>query len=360
VKEQYTTELMVEKTLKVYNDAATQTRVLVIKLSSVGDVILTTAALRALKEQFGSRYHIALLVGEGAKEAVVRCPYIDELVVCDFKGKDRGMQSFLTLGSRLRRKYFDIAIDLQNNRRSHLLSLLSWARDRFGYDNGKLSFFLNRRIRLPQDAIDPIAHQFKILEALGVVLKDPRLELWPSQEDRQYISNFLASHWMNANQKVVGINVSASRRWASKVWPQTAMAKLCDYLGKQDIRVVITGKEEDDAYAQELIEKAKGSKPINACGKTTLNQLYCLVQQCHVFISGDSAPLHIAAASGTPFIALFGPTDPRRHLPPAKRFVVIQKALPCVPCYKPECAHKKCMEAISAEEVFEAVTALLR
>ncbi|RJO65140.1 MAG: lipopolysaccharide heptosyltransferase II [Candidatus Omnitrophota bacterium] len=360
VKEQYTTELMVEKTLKVYNDAAAHTRVLVIKLSSAGDVILSTAAFRAIKEKFGSRYHITLLVGEDAKEVVARCPYIDELVVCDFKGKDKGVRSFFALGSRLRRKYFDVVIDLQNSRRSHLLAWLSWAVERFGYDNGKLSFFLNRRIKLPRDAIDPVTHQFKLLEPLGIEPKDPRLELWPSQEDRQYISGFLSSHWMNANQKIVGINVSASRRWTSKVWPLSAMAKLCDYLGRQDIRVVITGKEEDGAYAQQLIEKAKGSKPINACGKTTLNQLYCLIQQCHVFISGDSAPLHIAAAAGTPFVALFGPTDPRRHLPPAKRFMAIQKDLPCVPCYKSECAHKKCMEAISAEEVFEAVNTLLR
>lgn len=360
VKEQYTTELMAEKTLKVYTDALVHYKVLVVKLSSVGDVILSTAALRAIKEKFGSRYHITLLVGEEAKEAVLRCPYIDELVVCDFKGKDKGMRNFVSLGANLRRKYFDMAVDLQNSRRSHVLTWLSGAVARFGYDNGKLSVFLNHRIKLPQAPIDPVTHQFKILDALGVELKDPRLELWPSEDDRRYISGFLGSHWVNANQKLVGINVSASKRWTSKMWPLHAMAQLCDYLGKQDIRVVITGKGENDAYARQLIEKAKGTKPINACGKTTLNQLYCLIQQCHVFISGDSAPLHIAAAAGTPFIALFGPTDPRRHLPPAKRFTVIQKKLPCTPCYKSDCTHKKCMEAITAEEVFEAVTALLQ
>ncbi|MBI5144587.1 MAG: glycosyltransferase family 9 protein, partial [Candidatus Omnitrophica bacterium] len=97
-----------------------------------------------------------------------------------------------------------------------------------------------------------------------------------------------------------------------------------------------------------------------ACAKTTINQLSCLIKKCRVYISSDSAPLHIAAAMGTPFVALFGPTDPRRHLPPAKDYVVIKKELDCSPCYKSKCKTKKCMEMIKPQEVVEAVEKLLK
>jgi ADP-heptose:LPS heptosyltransferase len=85
-----------------------------------------------------------------------------------------------------------------------------------------------------------------------------------------------------------------------------------------------------------------------------------LIRKCSVFISGDSAPLHVAAAVSTPFVALFGPTDPRRHLPPAKNFAVIKKDAGCGPCYKPKCAKIRCMAAITPDEVLAQVEKLLK
>ena len=93
---------------------------------------------------------------------------------------------------------------------------------------------------------------------------------------------------------------------------------------------------------------------------TSVNQLACLIKRCTVYISPDSASLHIAASQGVPFIALFGPTDCRRHLPPAKDFIVINKDLTCSPCYKPKCKTKKCMELITPEEVLGAVDRLIK
>jgi ADP-heptose:LPS heptosyltransferase len=103
----------------------------------------------------------------------------------------------------------------------------------------------------------------------------------------------------------------------------------------------------------------KEAKIINACGKTTVNELACLIAKCALYISADSASLHIAASQGVPFVALFGPTDPRRHLPPAKDFVLIYKGLSCSPCYKPKCKSRQCMELITAEEVLAAVDKLM-
>jgi len=186
------------------------------------------------------------------------------------------------------------------------------------------------------------------------------LELWFTAADKSYIEEFLNSEWASANQKFIGINVSASGRWRTKNWPLEHIAKLCEALSARDFRVVITGTEKDLSEASTLMNKAKNARIINACARTSANQLACLIKKCSVYISSDSAPLHIASAVGTPFIALFGPTDFRRHLTPAKECIVLKKDLPCSPCYKSKCKANKCMQLIKPEEVMEAVDKLLK
>lgn len=359
VKEKYNVELMVKSTLEVYKEALNSFTILIIKLSSLGDIILSSAALRALREKFKVNYKISFLVGEESKEVLLRCPYIDELLVADRTHKDRGIKGLVSLGSALRNKRFDIVIDLQNNRYSHLLSWLTFSPKRYGYDNKKLGFLLNFRLKDEKPPLDPVTHQFRVLKLLGVELQEPRLELWPSEQDMSYVNDLLASHWLSVNQKLIGLNLHASPRWRTKVWPLEYAAKLCEDFLKHDVRVVITGTKEDVPYAESLIHMVKTNKPIIMCGKTSINQLACLIKRCAVFISSDSAPLHIAAAMQTPFVALFGPTDSRRHMPAAEKFVVLKKDLACAPCYKAKCKTNACMVLIKPEEVLKETLSLL-
>jgi len=332
---------------------------LIIKFSSLGDIILSAPALRAIREKFGEKYKISFLVGEGSKEALLLCPYIDELLVCDFKNKDKGLKGFLKLARALRKKNFDLVVDLQNNRRSHLLSFLSLSLNRYGYDR-KFGFLLNHRAKDDSAPLDPLTHQFRILAMLGIGLQNPELELWPSAEDRDYVDAFLNSQWLSPQQKIIGINISASIRWKTKNWPLHHIAKLCEELSRRDMRVAVTGTGKDLKTAEELLNLVKEAKIINACDKTTVNQLACLIKRCALYISPDSASLHIAASQKIPFIALFGPTDPRRHLAPAKGCVLMKKDLPCSPCYKSKCKTKECMELIKPQEVLETIERLLK
>ena len=357
VKEKYTLEKMTQATLSVYEEALRNLNILVIKFSSLGDVILSSAGLKAIRKKFPV-HKLSVLVGLGAKEALLNCPYIDELLVCDFKNKDKGLRGFLRLVGLLRKKSFDLVIDLQNNRKSHLLAFLSGGMMRYGYDR-KWGFLLNRRIKDDGAITDPVTHQFRVLRLLGIDYQEEKLEIWPTREDKQYIENFLASQWISTEQKLVGINLSASSRWASKDWPLDYIVELCAVLAKNNIRLVMTGTEEDAQVTEGLIATIKEGKPINACGKTTVNQLASLIKLCNVYVSCDSAPLHIACAAGTPFVALFGPTDHRRHIFPLKNAEVLRKDFPCGPCYKAKCKTKKCMQTIKPQEVLEAVLRLL-
>jgi len=360
VRALYNTALFVENTLKVYEEALSNFKILIIKFSSLGDVILSTAALRAIREKFPRcSHHISLLVGEESRDAVLRCPFIDELLVCDLKSRDKGLRGLFNLSEMLRKKNFDLVIDLQNNRKSHILSYLSGARLRYGFDNGKLSFLLNHRIANDTPLMLPVPHQFRILSMFGIESGDARLELWPSKEDENYIEEFLLAEWLSSSQKIIGINISASAKWLTKNWPAQNILKLCSELNRRDMRVVVTGTDKDLKAAQFLVNSLKGAKIINACDRTTINQLASLIKKCSVYISADSSPLHIAAAVHTPVVALFGPTDPRRHMPPADKCVVIKKDIECSPCYKEQCKEIKCMQLIKPEEVLEAVEKLL-
>jgi len=360
VKEKYNPELMLKNTLDVYKDVLSNFKILIIKFSSLGDIILSTAAIRAIREKFRQNYKISFLVGQESKDVLLRCPYIDELMVIDFKNKDKGLAGMFKFANTLRKNDFDMVIDLQNNRKSHMLSFLTLSLNRYGYDNKKFSRLINHRIKDDLPLLDPVAHQFRILGMLGIDLKDSQLELWPTEEDRQYVDELLSSQWLSTNQKLVGLNISASDRWLTKAWPQKHIAKLCEELANRNLMVVLTGTQKDLEKSKELVNMVKNTKLIDACAKTTVNQLACLIKKCAVYISADSSPLHIAAAVNTPVVALFGPTDPKRHMPIAKNSVVIKKDLECSPCYKPKCKNNKCMELITPEEVLAAIMNLLK
>jgi len=367
VKEKYNVELMVKNTLDVYRQALSNFKILIIKFSSLGDIILSTAALRAIREKFPQgtsgapeNFKISFLIGEESKDILLRSPYIDELLVCDLKNKDKGLGGLWGIGRILRKKNFDLVIDLQNNRASHILAYLSGCINRYGYANKKFAFLLNHTIQDEKLPVDPLTHQFRILKMLGINLLDNRLQLWPSSEDAKAVDELLNAQWLSEAQKIVGINISASPRWSTKRWPLGHLICLCQELELKDIRVVITGAQNDLDFANLLVNSLKNTKIINACGKTTINELAVLIKRCHVFVSADSSPLHIASAVGAPFIALFGPTNPRRHLPPGKDYIVINKNLNCSPCYKTKCRSRRCMVGINPAEVLAAIMKLLK
>ncbi|MCX5715472.1 MAG: lipopolysaccharide heptosyltransferase II, partial [Candidatus Omnitrophica bacterium] len=360
VDEKFSLEKMCRDTLLVYEEALNTKNVLVIKISAIGDVILSVPSLRAIRQKFQNA-NIKVLVGLRARNSLKGCPYINDIIVCDFDGKDRGLFGMLKVAGILRRHNLDIVVDLQNNRKSHLLAFLSCAALRFGYRNTKLGFFLNRGIKDIKGPVGPIDHQLRILNSLGISTEDKRLEIWPSKEDEEWADNFLGSSWISQAQPLVGINIGSSERWATKRWPINNIAKLCDELSARfGVRVIITGIKKDIAAGRKVASMTK-ARPIVACGKTNITQLAALMKRCRVFITADSAPIHVATAINIPFVALFGPTDPRRHLASIEQAVIIKKDLRCSPCYKSRCLFNyRCMKRITVEEVLEAASGFLK
>jgi len=358
IEQHYTLARMAEATLEVYREVLGVTRILVVKLSALGDVVLTTGSLKALRQKFPNADLQCLTSPDGAA-VLQHCPYLNDIIV--FDPRNKGLAGIWDLGRVLRKRRFDKVVDLQNNRTSHVLSFLSMAPQTCGYDNGKFGFLLNRRIKDDLRGLAPVEHQFRVLGLLGLAY-DPGvfLELWPSDRDREYVRSLLESEWLGNVQDFIGLNLAASAQWPTKNWPPGHMAKLCDLLAGQNIRVVLTGQDKDRPLARWVINRTK-AKPANLVGKTNILQLAALLGRCRVYVSPDSAPLHVASAMKVPIVALFGPTDPRRHMPPGNA-IVLKRDLKCSPCYSGRCKIRThaCMEDITPEEVFRKIKELMK
>jgi lipopolysaccharide heptosyltransferase II len=357
VESDFNLEKMMERTIAVYEEAFNKTNILVIKISAIGDVILSIPSLRAIRAKY-PHGNIKVLVGLQAREVLDGCPYINDRIVCDLKGKHKGLGGLLRLAKELQGECFDIAIDLQNNKKSHILAFLSLAGQRYGYDNGKWSFLLNNRIKDDAPHLDPLEHQFRTLRLAGIKCVDKKLDLWPSEYDDKQAEKFLLDNWVKPAQPIVGINIRASSRWLSKNWPPSFIVELCDRLAKEhNTRVVLTGSKEDAVFAKSIAAEAK-STPLVAADKTTIMELAALMKRFRVYVTPDSAPMHIAAAVGTPSIALFGPTAPERHAAPVKTCVILCKGseFRCSPCYAPVCRKRaSCMRKITVDDVVRAM-----
>lgn len=354
VEKEFSLSTMVKKTIAVYEQIKRNKHILVIKLGALGDVILISSALKALREHFPGAY-IEVLVKNEFKTILQICPYLDDLIILRNKSLAEIVKRILLL----RKKEFDIAVDFQNNNLSHFMSFAAGIPMRYGYKNKKLGFLLNQPVVETDQKLDPLMHQLQVLNLLGIKNIDKNLQIWISDKEEEFIEEFLTQNWYNKNQLLIGINAIASHRWKSKLWHRQRYAQIADMLAENfNARVVFTGTENDLDSVEKIISHTK-CKPINACGKTSLMQLAALIRRCSVLLTVDSAPMHIAAAVRTPFVALFGPTDPECHLPFSEKFALIKKDLKCSPCYKSSCFRKSCMAQITVEEVYKVITSLL-
>lgn len=360
IKNKFLLKHMAASTIKVYEELLAHQNILVVKLSAFGDVVLITAALRAIRKKF-PQANIHCLVGMPFRKVLQNCPYIDGLIFIDRKDKDRGLLGLFKLGGKLHKHRFDKIIDFQNNKLSHLLTWFSYPKESYGYKNRKWGGLLTNSILDQKRDLPPVEHQFEVLKLLDIPLADQHLQLWPSANEKQSVKLLLEEEWLSNAKKIVGINMAASEKWSSKNWAIENLAKLCDMLSSHNIRVVLTGMETDKPEALALCALCK-SKPANLVGKTDVMQLAVLIGRCQVYVTPDSAPLHVAAAMGTEVVAFFGPTSSKRHVPPTKKITIFEKSLPCAPCYSGRCliGTHDCMNQIDVTEVFDAICAALK
>ena len=349
---------MAHDTLRAYEDCVTRPRIVVWKLSALGDVILAVPSLRAVRRRFPEA-HLGVVTNRAMHEVLASCPYVNEVLLYDPSGRDRGLRRMLAFLARLRQEAFDWSLDLQNSRRTHWLAWLAGIPVRIGYDR-KSAGVLTRAVRLPNVVLTPLAHQFHLLRQAGFSPEEDRLELWPSPRDERSAEQLLGDPPPGPRSRLVGLHPGGSARWKTKRWPLGRWIQLCEALHARQYQLVVVGGPDEHELASAMIQALRA--PVRmVIGRTSVMELACVIQRCGAFVAHDSASLHVAAAVGTPTVALFGPTDPRRHLPPQFSGRVLRRPVWCSPCYSRWCRTitHACLEEISVNEVVRAVLELI-
>ncbi len=350
----FTLEQMVDRTLEVYQEIKRERKILIIKLGAAGDLILAVPSLRMIRQRFPDA-HISLMVDKKLAALVSGTPYLDEIFPVDRK-KLPGLSYLLKLAKQVRAENYDVSVDLQNSKWTHLLAYLGGIGERFGFSRGKFGFLVNRPDRTFEVREAPVRHQFRVLSKLGVKDYDEKLELWTDPRSDERVRAWLGEG--APDSKWVGLVLGSSPQWPTKRWPLSYFCELAQRLVQHlNCRVVLIGSDLDREFLeQNSLKQAEGV--LDLVGKTTLADLVSLVRHMDVLVTGDTAPLHVAGAFQKKIVALFGPTDPVRHMPPGQGAVVLTRYLSCQPCYEGICRHEEklaCLRHISVEEVLAAV-----
>jgi len=362
VAENFYLEQMYEKTLAVYKETHEEKRILVMKLSALGDLILITPSLRLLRRRWPKAF-IALLVDEPFYEVALTLPFVDEVLVTHRSKTTGGFKRSLKILKTIKQARFDISIDFQNIPRTHLLSYLAGIPKRLGYERGLFGFLLTSRTQGHKDALSPIQHQFRVLRylGLGVGHQDETLELNSSPKAKIAVDQLLGPE--SDRSLDVIFSLSASHKWPTKNWDLENYVTLGRQIqdSYKGIRFILIGTDREKKLAKKF-QKSLGDKDVvNLTGKTSINEMGEVIRRSRIVIAPDSAPLHMAAAFKRPAIGLFGPTRADRHAPPNPKQTLFQKKVDCGPCYSRECVTKthECMKLITPNEVFLAVKQLL-
>lgn len=335
-------------------------RILIIQTAFLGDVILSTPLIRALRERFPDSFISFLLIPE-TKKVLENNPHLNEIIVYD-KRKKGGMGGFLDIKRKIKEREFDLSVIPHRSLRSALLAYISRIPERIGFDRSAGSFLFTHRI-----VYQPYAHEvdrnLSLLASFNKYLKDRAPELFPSTEDFSYARKLLLDSGIWEEAKIVGI--APGSVWATKRWLPDRFAEVADLLvNKMGAKVVFLGSEDDLALC-EKIAKLMTEKSVNLAGKTDVLQSAGIISFCKVILSNDSAPVHLASAMKSPVVAIFGSTIPEFGFAPyGEGHLIIEKKMECRPCgihgrIKCPKKHFRCMKEITTKEVFQAVKSLL-
>jgi lipopolysaccharide heptosyltransferase I len=336
---------------------AARSSILIILMGSIGDVARGISLVSHLKAHL-PKSRITWLVEPICAELVRLHPQIDKVVVFNRSWR---LTAIRDLYNELRQNYFDITLDLQRHLKSGIFSLLSWGKRRIGFHRKNAKelnwVFNNEHIGYYPEELPKLEHYFKFTAYLG--LPDPLDVDFGLSEFDAY--QHLPPTISELQQPVVAVLLGS--RWESKDWFVDAYRKLVQHiLTIPDLRVVLIGDQSQRSNAHQICDNIPPAAIINLVGKTSLVELTAVLQSAQAAVGPDSGPGHLAAAVGTPYVTLFGPTSPQRTAPYGSRHLVVQTQLECIPCYKKRCPEhtKQCMRDIRVEDVIEKLSAALK
>lgn len=324
-------------------------KILIIKPSSLGDIVHSLPFLNAIKTRF-SRTEIHWIAARGLQGLLECHPMIEKVIVInkdEWKAPVSAMKTlaeFRRLVRELRSNRYDLAIDLQGLLRSGVIAMATGAPLRAGFAEAREGsrYFYNRRISAGHD-MHAVDRYLKIAAELGCDVDEVnfpfplRKESPKTEELKRGLDDYVV--------------IVPGARWDTKMWSSENFGRLASAL---KLKSVLIGGNADIALAGEIAARSDG-KALSVAGDTTIPELIDIMRGAKLVISNDSGPMHIAAALNIPVAALFGPTSPERTGPYGRGHLILKRGAACSPCFKRRCRSMRCMRELTFEFVRSAL-----
>jgi heptosyltransferase-1 len=324
----------------------------------MGDIILTTPALKALRSAFPQAY-LCYLVERPYDRLIEGHGLVDDILAVK---PDPGLIGLLAIIRKLRRKKFDIAIDFHGGPRSALLVLASGSRWKIGYKTKYKAWVYDYLVprSYPSGPVHSVINHLNLIRTLKPEIgQEFSLQVPPSRpEERERIEAF----WKQAgltSKKVLAIHISAGNRFRD--WGKENLVSFLEGLASwREVWPLLIGSKEEKAREKEIIESLGRPVP-SLVGQTSLGELIATLEKADLFVGPDSGPMHLAAALNKPIVALFGPTLPAHFAPWKAKAIILERPVACRPCRQRSCPESNfvCLQTIEPEEVIEACRKLV-
>ncbi|WP_457553715.1 lipopolysaccharide heptosyltransferase II [Desulfobacula sp.] len=338
-----------------------EARIMIRAANWVGDAIMTTPVIRAVRKNF-PKASITVLAKPWVIPVYKNNPFIDKILLYDSKDRHKKGVGTLRLAKDLRGHQFDLAVLMQNAFEAGLICFLGGIKERLGYNTDGRGLLLNRSVKL-NPALKKghlIDYYIGILKGAGLKDDGRNLDLFISKADQAFADYFLKQAEFDASRPVIGINPGATGGTAKRWFPER-YAELCTRLSEKfKVKILIFGGPADVALGQHIAALSKDCC-INIAGTTSLGKAFALIEKCSLFITNDSGLMHAAAALNINQVAVIGSTDFIATAPSNKNSIIVREQVLCSPCLKDVCpTDHQCMEKISVDRVMETCNSLLK
>lgn len=327
----------------------------------IGDVVLTTPIIRAVRERY-PHTHIAYLGDAEAVSLLRHNPYLNEIIPFDFSRPTLIEQPRVIW--LLRKRGFDVVVDFFGNPRSALLSYLSGAPMRIGGAFGSRGRLFTHPIKDDGKPKTAVEFHAMYVQPLDVDVRSWKTEIVLTDDERREARIYLQWQDVDLSKPLVGLHPGAT--WPAKLWPAERFARLANMISTQlGAQVIITQGPKDGDVISKL--SGKVGSWVKILPVMPLRQLAALVAQCSVYVSNDAAPMHIAVAVDTPTVGIFGPGEENiwfpyvpPYYPATSKHIALRKDVFCHPCHLNVCnrqgnGYMECMKLLSVEEVYAEV-----
>ncbi len=352
----------------------TQKRILIIRLSAVGDVLRVLPAYQVIKKQFPGSF-VAWVVEEKAADIIKAHKGVDQVFIFPKERLLRqlrsprrifnGLKEFRTFMSEIRKDRFDLVFDFHGLFKSGVISLFSGAPDRYGFSRPctkELNFlFNNHRFALNPRHVSRIERNLALLRGMGLDTAHDPPQIYIPEGDREKIQSFFKQSRIDFNRPVIAVHPGTSPTTPYKRWDSYRYAVTADQAIEDNAaQIVFTWAGKEREMVEEIMSQMK-HRALIAPETQNLCQLAHIFRLCDLYLGSDTGPMHLAAFTGTPVVALFGPTDHVVNEPyTSTPHIIIRNDIECSPCRKYNCSRRHCMKGIKEESVMRAIDIMLR